>query len=248
MKHVKQIAALLLAMIMVLGLCAGAFAAGETTGSITIHGVLPGNRYAVYKIFDLSFAPGEAGSSTAASYSYTISQKIDEKVNPLYEIIRTMTINEGTEEEPQNVTVFTLTDNPGDSNVKYVTLSTEIGQVPDTDDTTPRKIATKLLELIKEYNSNSANSDNPISFTQQIDKVGIGNDKGEKLPNGSVINVTEYTEAETQIQKYDIKFTGLPLGYYLVDTSAGTMLGLTTTDPDAKIDAKNDLPGIQKRY
>lgn len=42
-------------------------------------------------------------------------------------------------------------------------------------------------------------------------------------------------------------FSGLPLGYYLVDSTAGALCGLTTTNPDASINAKNGSPTIDKQ-
>ena len=43
-----------------------------------------------------------------------------------------------------------------------------------------------------------------------------------------------------------VKFDGLDLGYYLVDTSLGVLCGLDTTKPDATINEKNDVPTIDK--
>ncbi|MBR5470901.1 MAG: SpaH/EbpB family LPXTG-anchored major pilin [Oscillibacter sp.] len=43
------------------------------------------------------------------------------------------------------------------------------------------------------------------------------------------------------------KFSGLDLGYYLVDSTAGALCGLTTTDSDAVINAKNQIPTIDKQ-
>lgn len=43
------------------------------------------------------------------------------------------------------------------------------------------------------------------------------------------------------------KFTGLELGYYLVDSTMGALCGLTTTNPDASINAKNAKPTIDKQ-
>ncbi len=43
------------------------------------------------------------------------------------------------------------------------------------------------------------------------------------------------------------KFSDLPLGWYLVDSTAGALCGLTTTDPDASINAKNHVPTIDKQ-
>ncbi len=43
------------------------------------------------------------------------------------------------------------------------------------------------------------------------------------------------------------KFSGLELGYYLVDSTMGALCGLTTTNPDASINAKNGAPTIDKQ-
>lgn len=44
-----------------------------------------------------------------------------------------------------------------------------------------------------------------------------------------------------------VSFTGLDLGYYLVDTSLGALCGLDTTKPDAIIIEKNQVPDIDKK-
>lgn len=43
-----------------------------------------------------------------------------------------------------------------------------------------------------------------------------------------------------------IKFTGLDLGYYLVDSTMGTLCSLDTTNPDVTIKEKNVAPGNEK--
>ena len=43
------------------------------------------------------------------------------------------------------------------------------------------------------------------------------------------------------------KFANLELGYYLVDSTMGALCGLTTTNPDASINAKNGIPTIDKQ-
>ena len=44
-----------------------------------------------------------------------------------------------------------------------------------------------------------------------------------------------------------VKFDNLPLGYYLVDTTTGSLLNLTTTSPDAVINEKNTIePKVDK--
>ena len=43
------------------------------------------------------------------------------------------------------------------------------------------------------------------------------------------------------------KFSDLPLGYYLIDSTMGALCGLTTTNPDASINAKNAAPTVSKQ-
>lgn len=43
------------------------------------------------------------------------------------------------------------------------------------------------------------------------------------------------------------KFTDLELGWYLIDSSAGALCGLTTTNPNAAVNAKNHTPTIDKQ-
>lgn len=43
-----------------------------------------------------------------------------------------------------------------------------------------------------------------------------------------------------------VQFTGLNLGYYLVDTTVGTLCSLNTTNPNAVMEEKNVLPPVTK--
>ena len=65
---------------------------------------------------------------------------------------------------------------------------------------------------------------------------------------GSLANIqtkTVVVNGEEKEVKY-IQFTGLDLGYYLVDSSLGTVCGLTTTNPDAEVNEKNSIPVVKK--
>lgn len=44
-----------------------------------------------------------------------------------------------------------------------------------------------------------------------------------------------------------IEFTGLALGYYVVDTTAGTLCGLNTANPEVTIEDKNKKPTVEKK-
>ncbi len=72
-----------------------------------------------------------------------------------------------------------------------------------------------------------ANSINPIKSTKNVD------------------DYTANTDPETG--KRLLKFHDLPLGYYLVDSTMGVLCGLTTTNPNASINAKNNPPTIDKQ-
>ena len=43
-----------------------------------------------------------------------------------------------------------------------------------------------------------------------------------------------------------VEFTGLPLGYYLVDTTLGALCSLDTTNPSVEMYEKNEVPSISK--
>ncbi len=43
-----------------------------------------------------------------------------------------------------------------------------------------------------------------------------------------------------------VEYTGLPLGYYLVDSSVGALCGLTTTNKAVEIKEKNGVPSVEK--
>ena len=43
------------------------------------------------------------------------------------------------------------------------------------------------------------------------------------------------------------KFSDLPLGYYLIDSTVGALCGLTTTNPNGYINVKNGIPVVEKQ-
>jgi len=61
-------------------------------------------------------------------------------------------------------------------------------------------------------------------------------------PLKSTTNSTDYVATGDTI-----KFSGLDLGYYLIDSTMGALCGLTTTNPDASINAKNAAPTVDKQ-
>ncbi len=60
-------------------------------------------------------------------------------------------------------------------------------------------------------------------------------------------NNIKATATKTASKTGSLEFTGLELGYYLVDSTMGALCGLTTTKPEANIIEKNTPPTIEKQ-
>ncbi|WP_418564558.1 hypothetical protein [Holdemanella biformis] len=61
-------------------------------------------------------------------------------------------------------------------------------------------------------------------------------------------NVTTTTElTKTATEDGNLEFTGLKLGYYLVDSTAGALCNLTTTNPTINIQEKSEVPKVEKQ-
>lgn len=54
-------------------------------------------------------------------------------------------------------------------------------------------------------------------------------------------------QSKTADKDGTIEFTGLALGYYVVDTTVGTLCALTTTQPTATIVSKHEQPTVDKK-
>ena len=63
-----------------------------------------------------------------------------------------------------------------------------------------------------------------------------------KNKNNSEVNAASNTATSTSVV-----FNDLPLGYYLVDSTVGSLCGLTTTKPTVTIEEKNGAPTVTKR-
>ncbi len=228
----KRILVLLLSLLMLLPLGLTAFAAGTETGSITINNALNGNTFTLYKIFDLE------SYDNKGNYAYTIRND-----SPLYDTVKNMKLPHGDPAEDKNV--FALSS--ASSDLDYVQLTVNFSNIQD-DGVEIKSIASKLMEKIKTL----SDADKAKLSMRQIKNLGITGqtdiDKNEaKLPAANAGDITATPAAgEGNENKSNITFSNLTLGYYLVDSTAGTMIGLTTTNPDATITAKNELPVVVK--
>ena len=89
------------------------------------------------------------------------------------------------------------------------------------DDDTVAEFAKKALAYAKGH------AISPVKSSDNAGEFVITTDPGTGKSNG--------------------KFTGLDLGYYLIDSTMGALCGLTTTNPDASVNAKNASPSIDKQ-
>ena len=218
MKHLKKLAGVLLALVMVMALGAPAFASnvgddvdpgimnnGDTNGAhdgadvgnsqnqkgtITISNAAVGATYSIYRIFNL-----ESYNRDNNAYLYRI--------------------NDGWEDffkAPETGMNYVTIDKDS-----YVSWKENVSTSADT----VQEFAKAALEYANRKNIS------PVET------------KKATVPEGS--------EAATVSLVFDGENgDGLPLGYYLVDSSLGTLCNLNTTDSDVTIQEKNDEPTNDK--
>lgn len=191
MKHLKKLASLLLAMVMLLGLAATALASDPGTdpvdpgtapqpvegsltgGTITITNPVVGQEYSIYQILYL-----ESYNAETNAYSY--------KANSAWE---------------------TWLKNSAEAYVEF----NEQGYVTWVADADAAAFA----------------------------KAAIAHAKANNItPDATVTPTADSPTAE---------FTDLDLGYYLVDSSLGTICSLDTTNPSVEIEEKNAVPSCEKK-
>lgn len=187
MKIIKKIAAIMLSVMMVLGMCSVVGAEGTgTTGSITINKAAPGETYKIYRILDLE---SYSGSGETGNYAYKLRKDTASGSTKSWSDFIQSTEIKGT----------------------YVTLDGEY-------------VTWKEGASVKDFAK--------VALTYAKDSTTkINPDATQKL-EGTDTSVT---------------FSGLPLGYYLVETSVGTVLALNTTDTNVTIEEKNGVPSVEKK-
>lgn len=188
MKIIKKIAAIMLSVMMVLGMCSvvGAEGAGTSeTGTITIDNAIVGQDYTIYKILTLEsyVSVKDAGGNETGLYSYKPATGWDKFFKA-----------------------------PGEGS-KYVDIN-ENGYVTWKAGAEAVKLAQAALKYATDEANKSAFNTNDIH--------GV------------------HAEGTT------VTIDNLPLGYYLVDSSAGALCSLDTTNPNATIKEKNGVPSVDK--
>lgn len=203
MKHLKKLASLLLATIMVFGLTATALAtAGAPTdptptyndnmqdaisgGSIRITNAVKDHKYNLYQIMYLEeYSTGMTPAPTDTARAY--------KANSLWETFLKEVATSYVKVDKNNYVTW----------LKYDTDGKPVG-------------AAEFAELAIAYAKDASNNIHPI-----LDKA---------------ITATDAT----------VDFPNLNLGYYLVDSTVGTICGLTPTNPEETLWEKNAVPSNEK--
>ena len=83
-------------------------------------------------------------------------------------------------------------------------------------------------------------------------KSGVADDKAAEfakkaLDYAKIKSIAADVEKKLSSEETSVTFGNLPLGYYLVETSVGTVLALDTTKPKWEIDDKNVAPTVEKK-
>ena len=88
--------------------------------------------------------------------------------------------------------------------------------------------------------------DDYVNWKGATDGARIAEFAKKALAYATSKNLTA-TKTENNVTTKIVEFTGLALGYYLVDSSAGALCSLNTTDTDVIIEEKNGVPSVEKK-
>ena len=192
MKIIKKVAAIMLSVMMVLGMCSVVGAAGTGTtsgtsadkGKITIENPIQGQTYTIYQILELESFSDKTTEPNTGNYAYKVATGWDEFLtNSAYK--GSTYLEKGTD--------------------GYVTIkSSAPSNFAD--------LAKSALQYVKNHPE--------TSFTTY-----------NKIPDATG----------------KVEFTDLSLGYYLVDSTAGALCSLNTTDTEITIREKNSAPSAVKK-
>ena len=84
-----------------------------------------------------------------------------------------------------------------------------------------------------------------VTFNKTKEASDLAKAAMKYVTDENVTTTQELTKTATENGK--LEFTGLTLGYYLVDSSAGALCNLTTTNPTISIQEKSEVPEVEKQ-
>lgn len=111
-------------------------------------------------------------------------------------------------------------------------------------------VASQYLELTDGDSVTTNDATLDTSKVYVVWKSGVDETTGAAALASAAIEYAETNSIGATTSKQatgdEVTFTGLDLGYYLVDSSLGAICGLTTTKPEATVIEKNDIPTVSK--
>lgn len=152
----------------------------------------------------------------------TINNAIPKQTYKIYKILELESYDSTTGNYAYKVTPEwkTFVDGDGNAYLKRVDGTDYVNWVGDStnDGTRVKEFVEKAIAYVKQ----NSNTINPL--------------KSQDAPDASTGQTTS-----------TVTFNNLPLGYYLVDSSVGTLCSLDTTKPTVEIKEKNGVPSVDKK-
>ncbi len=229
----KKILALVLALTLCLGLSVSGFATVETQNptiktteetadySISITNAIAGQTYKAYKIFDaIDGTPADAVEGTPRMISYTINS-----TSPWFNIVKAYTVNGYTPDTENTATCI---------DTGYVVL-TQINGTTEWSVTTSSHLEAEGINK----------KDEAAAFAEYLADKLAKDTQGTLNPTGyAVATASESTE---QTNAATATISGIPAGYYFVNTTLGSLTSLdTVTGVNQAIEEKNTEPTVDK--
>lgn len=91
----------------------------------------------------------------------------------------------------------------------------------------------------------NTNSDGSVTWVENADPAEFAK-LAQDYATKNKITANKSNSLPNNFSGSSIEFTGLDLGYYLVDTTLGSLCSLDTTNPNAKMKEKNTVPENEK--
>lgn len=233
MKKGKNLLAVFLVLVMTLAMSFTAFAteAGTTdgsdtengnvtesneTGSITIKNPTAGISYAVYKVFDLSYAYDANQTMKSVAYTYTTSGTVDEEGKVSGDDLYAALIEEVT-----------------------VSARDEEGNEVSTTYTSPFALSATVSSGV--YNVTLKEGKTTTEIIQFLDAL-VKKDILKKTGNEQTAQHKTNEEENELPDVEEVKFENLDLGYYYVTSTLGAVVSLDSVTGDVTIVDKNEIP------
>lgn len=165
---------------------------------------------------------GTTATTETGEGKITINNAIPGQTYKIYKILELESYNPTTENYAYKVTTEwkSFVENEGQTYLTKVDGTDYVNWVGDSADNGEhvKAFAEKAIAYVKKANS-------PVITYKE-----------KKAPDASAGKTTS-----------TVTFDSLPLGYYLVDSSVGSLCGLDTTAKEVTIEEKNDVPSVDKK-